>query len=270
MKKVRIFTLMVLVVFSISCISYAQVFAIDHAKSTERTIFVADKAVIIDSRLSKEEIALLTPELINDINLNDGPIISITQTITNINDDAAPFINEITPMSLIPASQLYLTVVAQRLNSDPTYDYIKFSAVATWNNLPLILLRDSFGIAWSDDFTLYYDYCYVDHKTGSQTKTLSAARQSMTPETGVGYEFSMVYEEGLLDYCITKARLYVYTMKYNETGTANVVAEYAHEYIALLGGSVSMSFSKTPSVSFSASFGIAFNTASPAYAAFNY
>lgn len=70
---------------------------------------------------------------------------------------------------------------------------------------------------------------------------------------------------------LKKAAISAYTYKYNSTDSANVVAEYAHEYINVLGLGVDMSFDRSgPSIGFSADFLVSINTASPAFDSFSY
>lgn len=268
MKRIRFVTWITTVIITMSWVFSVPAFAIEFSNDTVKTIIISGKAVKVDSKVTAKELELLTPELLGDINLQDGPILSISNTVSQIDETEA----SVAPMAVIPTNELFLTVVAQRYMTNTEFDYLKFTAIATWKILPTIKLTDYFGIAWSEDFTLYSDSCNVVYALygGPNTITKSALRKNVAAEAGVGYEFDMVAWSGGSQYQIKKATIEAYTKKHNTTGTLNVVAEYAHEYIALFGGSINMSFSKTPDVGFSADIDVSYNTASPAYDDFVY
>jgi hypothetical protein len=275
MRKIRKFSVMMVILLVFCTFSYCPVSAASQSKSNCKLICIEGIYVNVDKNLSVSEISLLTPDVLSDVNLNDGPILSVTQTTTTEDFDNALNSNTVMPMSVIPTSQLKLTVVAQRTNTDPTWDYIKFTAVATWNVLPVVLLTDSFGIAWSDDFTLYDDVCYVRYRQFDMGQivynTIAVARSHCAAEAGVGYQFHMHANFGNSEpWQCDRAVIYAWTKKLNSSGSMNVVAEYAHEFLSPLGLTVGMSFSKSPSVSFSIPFGVGVNTASPAYDDFTY
>lgn len=112
--------------------------AMNVPRTTVKTIIIAGQAVQIDAKLSKDEIALITPELLAELDLSNGPILSVTKKITEFYQSAESPPQFFAPLAVIPTSQLSLTVTAQRYKQSTVYDYIKFTAVATWAYLPAI------------------------------------------------------------------------------------------------------------------------------------
>jgi len=275
-RKIKAIVLSVVLALLVSSAMEVPVKAMNVPRSTIKTIIIAGQAVQIDAKLTKKEIALITPELIAELDLSDGPIISVTKKITDFNQSVESPPQFIAPLAVIPTSQLSLTVTAQRYKQSTVYDYIKFTAVATWAYLPAIKLTDHFGICWSDDFTLSSSSCRVTYYDDNNVEyLLYPPLSSCAPEAGLGYDFAMLVRPDPYDYfderLLKKATISAYTYKYNSTDSANVVAEYAHEYINILGFGVDMSFDRSgPSIGFSADFGICINTASPAFVSFNY
>ncbi len=264
MKKAVSF--MIILMFLISISPFASVSAKSGSnKYRVNVIEIGGREIEVDTDLTDEEISLITPDLLSDIDLDAGPIVSVTQTASSMEDPLSAADGMVSTMS-ISQSQLLLTVVAQREFYSQTYDYIRFTAIANWSDSSITFLgEDKFAIAWSDDFTLYGDWCtvYYDNDT-----TVRASRASVTPEVGVGYTINMYNG---INASVYKAKIIARTKKYNTTGTANVVAEYAHETFTINPfGSISIGLFPSPNVAFSASWGIIFSEAVPAYDSFSY
>jgi len=221
------------------------------------------------SDITQEQINSLNPAMIHELASEEGEILSIKTTESVLNtipgQDAS--------IMQMPKSDFELTVVAQRIPAPAGYpsngDYFRFLATGDWKIDPFYNFTDAIALSWSDNFTLYEDRAYVTYGPGddlTQYETWTS-RSTVDAEQGVGYNIDMLYDY-IEKYVVLVARVYKHP---NETGSANVVAEYGH--VQLTGRDVTIGFESGnggSSVSMSVGFGATLNKAIPAYDDFIY
>ncbi|MFP3786260.1 hypothetical protein, partial [Burkholderia sp. SIMBA_024] len=126
----------------------------------------------------------------------------------------------------MPTSDFKMTVVAQRITEKGSgYDNFRFVAEGDWIETPFYEFTDKIALSWSDDFTLYSDSSYIHN--GVVSDYTNTIRSTVDPEKGVSYDVNLRLGNND-DSVFLIAKVY----KPNETGTANVVAEYGHVEIA--------------------------------------
>lgn len=272
MKKSRLFSMLLTLVFLVSGISASSVFAAkpDAASGQTKTITISGKKIKVDSNVSNNDLALLTADFMSTFE-PEGVIVSISSTTTDMETalSTSQSSGDISPNSVISSTKMLVTMVAERLYVTTNYDDYKFTAISTWLSAPLMIMDDTFGIAWSDDFTIGSEHCTLYAADNGEVNSGTLA--TMDPEVGIGYTFSMMvgyHGDGTFRSYNKKAKIEAYVFCLDASGTANVVARYAHKYIGLTG--INCSVSSSPSVSFGASIGTAWDSTSPKYTSFTY
>lgn len=264
-KKVIPVILCVLLVCSTA--GFAGAATIDRSVSEIKHISIAGKVLTVSKTVSDYEISLLPERYVKTAD-TDGVLISVARTLTTISDDTAADISKsISTKSTIPASKLEIFVCVYQISEKPGKDNFKFHAYAEWNSQPILHLTDKLAMAWSDDFTLYYDSCKLYNDIWPSGAFGYCTRSSVTPEAGVSYDCPMRigaggYTPAFDSYAfLLSAKVY----KDNSSGSANVVSQYAHKTFGL---GIGVSFSPAPSISFSGA--AIYDLSIPDYAAFSY
>ena len=147
----------------------------------------------------------------------------------------------------ISSSSMTITIYTGKFY-DATYDKIKVSATATWNSAPVFRLKDAFAVAWGDNFAATYYSCSTYYQ-GVGWKTGQSSLVSASPNAGIGYSVNVNLAQTL-----KKVTIQVDLQKVDSTGTANVVASYAHSTLNIGGISIGFSSGEKVSISFSGSF----------------
>jgi hypothetical protein len=251
MKKLRLFSVLLTLVFLVSAISVSSVSAATPAPSSgnTKTVTISGKKIEVNSTVSAKELALLTPDFMETFE-PEGVIVSVSSITTDMEAalSTSQRLGNISPNSVISSTKM---------------------SVTTWLSSPLMMQDDTFGIAWSDAFTLLNEHCTLYAADNSEINSGTLA--TMDPEVGIGYTFSMMVGyngSGTSRSYNKKAKIEASVFCLDASGTANVVARYAHKYLGVTA--VNCSISSTPSVSFGASIGTAWDSTSPAYASFTY
>jgi hypothetical protein len=272
MKKLRLFSVLLTLVFLVSAISVSSVSAATPAPSSgnTKTVTISGKKIEVNSTVSAKELALLTPDFMETFE-PEGVIVSVSSITTDMEAalSTSQRLGNISPNSVISSTKMSVTMVVERLYVTTNYDDFRFTAIATWLSSPLMMQDDTFGIAWSDAFTLLNEHCTLYAADNSEINSGTLA--TMDPEVGIGYTFSMMVGyngSGTSRSYNKKAKIEASVFCLDASGTANVVARYAHKYLGVTA--VNCSISSTPSVSFGASIGTAWDSTSPAYASFTY
>lgn len=208
-----------------------------------------------DSSIPESKINSLSEATLNELSKDEGEIISIQKLNKNLDTGDPSLVQPFT----MPKSDFELDVVVQRISEKgDNYDNFKFVATGDWKETPFFEFTDVIAIAWSDDFTLYRDYAYIDHGWITTNQT----RKKVDNEKGVAYNVDL--EVGETD---KEAVLVAKVYKSNSSGEANVSAEYGH--VELTARSVTVGFSGSD-ISMSVGIGANLEMASPDYAYFDY
>lgn len=173
----------------------------------------------------------LSDYMLAELAKDEGEVVSISEKFTTLNTRSQNAeLGGLMPLAM-PTSDFKLTTVAQRITEKgSSYDNFKFTVEGQWKVNPNWEFTDTIAVAWSDEFTLYQDYAYIN---GYSTDT---SRAKVNAEKGVAYDVDLQLgkkEESIL----LIAKVY----KNNSTGTANVVGEYGH--VELAARDISVSFS---------------------------
>jgi hypothetical protein len=277
MKKLRLISGLLTLIFLVSGISASSVFAAkpDAASGQTKTITISGKKVVIDSAVTSQELSLLTPDVMKMFD-PEGVLLSVTAKMSLM---AEPRQDQISTAgmalsSTISSSQLYVITAVERITEKGTgYDNFKFTALGNWKTQPMIHDTDKMAMAWSDNFTLYSSDC-VSYRTTTDPNVLSTTRTGVTkssviPEAGVSYDLKTYTgpdmtrdKTGILVSFRMTAKVY----KNNSTGTANLVAQYAHKTIGLTG--ITVTLSASPSISFGGA--VMYDVSEPAYSDWSY
>ena len=221
------------------------------------TLFVAIRAENEDNQINYGNLSQSEIELLNQY-MEDNPEfqldtipLSIT-TETYYFDEEGDLINH-NARGAISSSSMTITIYVGQFY-DPVYDKIKVSATATWHSAPIFRLKDAFAIAWGDNFAVTYYNCSTYYQSiGWQTGQSSLV--SASPNVGIGYSVNVNLAQTL-----EKVTIRADLQKVDSTGTANVVASYAHSTISLSGIAISFISGDTPTISFESSFGGFYDT----------
>ena len=266
MKKSRVISVLLTLVFLVSAISASSVSAAtpDAASGQTKTITISGKKIEVDSTVSAKELSYLTPDIMSDYD-PEGVVVSVSQTITPMSGDVpTPTTRSTIQLSTISASKMTVTAVCERIvDKGSSYDEFKFSSWATWASKPYITMTDKLALSWSGGFSLYSSTCII-WKSGPVSPGSSyGVRSDVVPSAGVAYDIPLEpIGVGDIGYNY-KTKIIAYVYNTNATGTANLVAKYAHATV--LPG-ISVSLSGAPTISFSGTY----DESVPAYCAWTY
>jgi hypothetical protein len=124
-------------------------------------------------------------------------------------------------------------------------------------------------LAWSDNFTLYSDYCSYSNYVNGGWVTTSCPRNNVDAEAGVSHDIDLPAASNFTggEYTqVAKVNLYPATV-----GSANVVAQYAHQTVGI--GGITAGFSGgegLPAIGFEANFNTTYEKSVPTYKYFEY
>jgi len=161
----------------------------------------------------------------------------------------------------MPESDYKLTVLVTRIEGKgPQYDNFTFLAQGVWKINPFFEFTDKIALSWSNDFILFNDFSthYIE-KNGKITSSPGVKAEANT-KSGVAHKINLV-----LNATDRNTVLVAQVYKTNSSGTANVVAGYAHaEGVPIVP---KVSFGKGRYITFS---GTTLSEAKPASASFSY
>lgn len=265
MKKAKLFSAVTALALTLSLAPGALAVNTNDTEINQSTS-VSERQQLIDSldlneTIKQSELSLLSNAMLAELNKEDGEIVSIQEVERNL-DNGNPYgINLLT----MPTSDFKMTVVAQRITEKGSaYDNFKFVATGDWIESPFFEFTDTIALSWSDNFTLYSDYAYIN--TGGIYDYTRTQRATVDAEKGIAYDVDLRVGKNDGEVVLV-AKVY----KNNSTGTANVVAEYGHVEIAARDITVGFSGSKDGAeISMSIGFGANLEKASPAYKDFTY
>ena len=266
MKKSRLISMLLTLVFLVSGISASSVFAAkpDAASGQTKTITISGKKIKVDSTVSAKELSYLTPDIMSDYD-PEGVIVSVSQTITPMIDVAStPTTSSMLQLSSLSANEMTLTAACERIyDKGSSYDNFKFTSWATWASMPMVQLTDKLALSWSGGFSLYSSTCIM-WTSGLVASTSYATRSDVVPSAGVAYSIPVCasFINGVETYN-KKVKLIAYVYNTNATGVANLVTKYAH---STLSTGISVSFPAGASISFSGNY----SEAVPAYCSWTY
>jgi len=209
--------------------------------------------------ISQDQIDSLSDAMIYELSKEDGEIVSIKKVSRNLdtgNED------EIGTRTLDP-DDFEMTVVAKRIYEKSGKDNFKFVATGEWLTNPVYEFTDAIALAWSDDFTLYDDDCYVMTSFGAKRDVVTL--NDVDPEGGIAYDIDLLVGRDE-DEIVLTAKVY----KDDDDGSANVVGEYGHVQIQASSINVGFSSGSRPSVEMSVSYAADIEMASPDYDSFDY
>lgn len=263
MKKSRLFSVLLTLVFLVSGISASSVSAAKPvvASGQTKTITISGKKIKVDSTVSAKELSYLTSDIMSDY-VPEGTLVSVSQTITPMGSVASkPTTSNMLQPLTISADSMTVTATCERIvDKGSSYDEFKFTSWATWSGDPFWHFSDKLALSWSGDFSLYSSTCACWTSTnvpfyGTQT--------DVSPSSGVAFSFPVEYNSNL-DWDYTKkVKLIAYVYNTNATGTANLVAKYGHSLL-VVGASVSFPLGG------SISFGIGVDSSIPGSTAWTY
>jgi len=266
MKKFMAITLSIILTIGLVPASSIQARSINYDLQTKE-ITVAGKTFTVDKNLSEEELSLISSDYASRSE-PEGVLVSIHKTLTPIEDNNINQTPESNSLLLtIPSATLEVIVFVYRIYEKAGKDNFLFQAYALWHSQPIMHLMDKLALAWSDDFTLYQDKCKLYNDMWPNGEYGYCLRSNVTPEAGISYDCPMQIGAGGYSFSfyseafLMSAKVY----KDNSTGSANVVSQYAHKTIGL---GIGVSFSPTPSISFSGT--AIYDLSIPDYAAFDY
>lgn len=215
-------------------------------------IYADDRQTIDYGNLNDSEKELLDQYMEDnpEFELDTIPL-SITSETYYFDEDGELINNK--ARGTISSSSMTITIYTGKFY-DATYDKIKVSATATWNTAPVFRLKDAFAVAWGDNFVATYYSCSTYYQSVGW-KTGHSSLVSASPNAGIGYSVNVNLAQTL-----KKVTIQVDLQKVDSTGTANVVASYAHSTLNIGGVSVGFSSSDKVSISFSGSFGGKYDT----------
>jgi len=266
MKKSRLISMLLTLVFLVSGISASSVFAAkpDAASGQTKTITISGKKIKVDSTVSAKELSYLTPDIMSDYD-PEGVIVSVSQTITPMIDVAStPTTSSMLQLSSLSANEMTLTAACERIyDKGSSYDNFKYTSWATWASQPFMDFTDKMAISWSGGFSLYSSTCTMWDNSATPHASY-ASRSDVVPSAGVAYSIPVCasFINGVETYN-KKVKLIAYVYNTNATGVANLVTKYAH---STLSTGISVSFPAGASISFSGNY----SEAVPAYCSWTY
>ncbi|SHH54467.1 hypothetical protein [Tepidibacter thalassicus] len=169
--------------------------------------------------------------------------------------------------SIMSRKVFSLERIIEKLKTKNGKKRFKFKTIGTWHKNPKVELKDIIAISWSDNFTLKNDYCYIEYRGGDSQDEDDVMIDNIDAEKGISHQINL--RIGKDEKRIVQI-VEVYTDD-NNSGSANVVSDYAHAIIGL--GDITAKFSgnkDSASIAFSASPTILFNRASDSYVYFDY
>ncbi|WP_024833551.1 hypothetical protein [Ruminiclostridium josui] len=171
----------------------------------------------------------------------------------------------VTVSTLDPSSEFGQICTAQRIY-EKTGDNFKFTNHGVWNEIPYWKFVDVAALAWSDNFTLYYDSCTYNNYVNGSWVSINCPRNNVNVEAGVSHDVDIPagcdFTGG--DYIeVAKVNLYP-----GSTGSANVVAQYCHTGVGI--GGVTAGFSSAPEISFTCDVQTVYEKSVPTYQYFEY
>jgi len=211
--------------------------------------------------ITQAQIDDLSDAMIDALSEQEGEIVSISHTYRKLEKG-----NKKGAISTrtIDKDDFKMSVAVQRIYEKSGKDNFKFVATGEWLTDPFYEFTDAIGLAWSDDFTLYYDDCYVWRPLSGRDRD-TVQLNDVDPEEGVAYDVDLIAGKDDEEIVLT-AKVY----KSNSSGEANVVGEYGH--VELVASDISIGFSggSQPEVNMSVSFAADIDMASPDYDSFDY
>ena len=213
--------------------------------------------------------------LIDELLKDEGEFVKVTVQSYDINKEKKKLEvvskkeisgDEVSIQSVMPTNDFQVTTYVERIH-EKSGDNFKFTAYGNWNTPPYWCFTDLAALAWSDNFTLYYDSCTSYGITGLwEDWSPVCPRCNVSVEAGVSHEIPLA--KAMIGQSYTQvAKVY----KKDGTGTANVVADYAHKMVGF--GGISAGFTVGGSgieIGFSADITVTYDKAMPYYSSFSY
>ncbi|EJL26398.1 hypothetical protein ACFVS2_16005 [Brevibacillus sp. NPDC058079] len=209
--------------------------------------------------ITPDQIDSLSDAAIYELSKEEGEIVSIQEVYRNLDEEDTGEVK----LRTLDKDDFKMSVVAKRINEKRSKDNFKFVATGEWLTDPFYEFTDAIALAWSDDFTLYEDDCYIMRTFGSDRDDV--ALNDVDPEKGIAYDVDIDSMKNDYEIVLT-AKVY----KNDDDGSANVVGEYGHVQIHASGIEIGFSGSSTPSVNMNVSYAADIEMASPDYDSFDY
>ena len=249
-----------IVSFSVICSSQFIAFADDFSNNSDYdVIFIGDKEIKVSSEMSEYDRNKLISIFQEIPTLStDGVFTDVNESITIFTNDNS---NDISTRSVIPQSTLTLEMIQSNVSTGSRSRY-NIQAVAIWKNSPVIKSKDQFALSWAGDFATISYSSNSYWKSGGQGVQVSSPLSNIIPNAGISYEYQCGSDDNNFEFDPWYIQINATLDRAKTTGSnpVNVVASYAHKTTGL--GSISVNFSPG-SISFSASFGCQYDTASP-------
>lgn len=158
----------------------------------------------------------------------------------------------ITPLSVMPESQISGQLSVTRNRDGTRYTFILY---ATWHQIYVNASGDKIAISWAGEGALISDSCTKLQGNGFYEDEEHLRRAEVENNKLVAYEIHTSAKEYCLQATVNKSL---------QPGLKNVSGGYAHKIYGV--NSISVGVSET-GISFSASYGVTFETMSPVYIA---
>ncbi|OIU71065.1 hypothetical protein [Rossellomorea aquimaris] len=232
----------------------------------KKSLTAEERKEIIDNfkyadSVSKDELYNLSDVSLQELNNTNGEIVSVEKVSSYALN--SPREGEIVPFTM-PTEHFEMTVIALQVGEN----VYQFHAEGDWKVNPNYEFTDVIALAWSDNFTLEDDLAYTLEDMGNdylERDYIGLIRNDVDPEAGLGYDVDLVLgedEEAVVLQAIVSAP--------EESGRANLVAEYGHLEISASDVTLGFSGGSSPSVTMEAGFNTNLEKASPAYDSFDY